>query len=497
MKYNFIETDDLLGTILEINHLTVKDLNDDYDFTINDEVFLNFKEKLLENKQSRFLIVGDYDADGICATTIIKRLFNYLNINSNHYIPSRLKEGYGLNNDIVKKAIDNQFGCMILVDNGIVAYEQIKMANEAGIKVFIIDHHEYDELPECEAIIHSNIVSDKFKDLSAGGLSFILSRLFYEDDMSLILGGLTTISDMMPVIGFNRYLIKTMLDKINTIEQFVLLNDDKKIEYRDLSFNIIPKINAVSRMEPEGNPNYLIRFFNDYDFSKQYIQILNYLNEQRKNSTKYMASLAYRLMDENDDMLVITSENFKEGLCGLIANRLLHELNKPVIVLAKNGSGEYKGSGRAPEGINLYELVKFFDGYKTFGGHSGAIGLSMEQDKIEDFKTFIKNIKIENEEIKDVVKLRENQLNIDTFSLLNSLKPFGTRLNEPLLAFDNLNYKKIIVSNRFPKYLIKDNLSAVSFNEKYKNYSPKTFIGHLNEDAYRKNALSFIIEEML
>lgn len=497
MKYNFIETSDLYKSILELNHLVPEDLNKQYDFSINDEVFLNFKNKLLENKDKRFLIVGDYDSDGIGATTIIKRLFNFLNINSNHYIPSRLKEGYGLNELIVQKAIDNKFDCLILVDNGIVAYKELEKANDAGIKVFIIDHHEYEYLPEVEAIIHSNIVSDKFKDLSAGGLSFVLSRLFYEDDLSLVLGGLTTISDMMPVLNFNRYLINEMLNKINDIAEFVLLNDGKRIEYRDLSFNIIPKINAVSRMEPEGNPNYLVKYFNDFEFAKKFIQTINYLNDQRKNSTKYMSSLAYSLINEKDEIILITSSDFKEGLCGLIANRILHELNKPIIILAKNSIGEYKGSGRAPEGINLYELIKDFNSFKAFGGHEGAVGLTLLEEDLNSFKEYLKHIKIEDNSVKDVFKVNVDDLNFETIKLLDNLKPFGSGLKEPILAFDNLDYKKIIISNRFPKFLIRNDLSAISFNERYKDINPKTFIGSLSYDSYRKGALTFTIEEML
>lgn len=497
MKYNFIETNDLLNSILELNNLKISDLNKQYDFSIDDEVFLNFKDKLLKDKEKKFLIVGDYDCDGICATTIIKRLLNYLNINSNHYIPSRIKEGYGLNNEIVLKAIENNFDCLIMVDNGIVAYDQIKMAIDHGINVYIIDHHEYETLPEAKAIIHSNIVTDKFKDLSAGGLSFVLSRLFYEDDLSLVLGGLSTISDMMSVIGFNRFLINEMLNKINSIEQMVLLNDSKKVEYRDLSFNIIPKINAVSRMEPEGNPNYLVKYFNDLAFAKEYIKTLNYLNEQRKSSTKYMANMANSLINLSDDIVLIYSEVFKEGLCGLIGNRILHEINKPIIVLAKTDNGDYKGSGRAPEGVNLYELVKSFSGFKAFGGHEGAIGLSLEEDKLAEFKEYLNSIKINNESVTDVYKLNADDLNFDTLNILNSLKPFGLGLKEPLIAFDNFDYKKIVISSRFPKYLIRNDLSAISFNERYISVTPNTFIGHLNVDSYRKNCLSFLIEEII
>ena len=496
MKYNFIETDDLYKTILDINHVCEKDLNDSYDFSVNDEVFLNFKNRLLENKNKRFLIVGDYDCDGICATTIIKRLFDHLGIKSNHYIPSRLKEGYGLNSSIVEKARENNFDCLIMVDNGIVANDEIKLAYSYGIKVFIIDHHEYETLPDCEAIIHSNIVSKNYRNLSAGGLSFVLSRCFYEDDLSLVLGGLTTLSDMMSVTQFNRYLLKKMYELVNSIPSLFLLNDGNKISYHDLSFNVIPKINAVSRMEPEGNPNYLIRFFNDTEFAKKYITTLNYLNDQRKIMTKQMSRTADSLLNKEDDILFVCSKDFKEGLCGLVANRIMHEYGKPTIVLSDNGNGELKGSGRGPEGLNLYEIVKGFDNFIAFGGHEGALGLTLTDNVLSDFKKYLSDIKIENEFTEDAILLKADSLNEDALKIINELEPYGTGFKEPLLALRNEGYKKFIVSNRFPKFTINANLSAISFNESYKNLNPSVFVGHLEKDSYRPKSLSFKIAEM-
>lgn len=500
MNYNLIETDDVIKSILDLNNINKEDLNKEYDFIIKDEVFLNFKEKLLEHKNDRFLIVGDYDCDGICATTIIKKLLNKLEIGNNFIIPSRLKEGYGLNSDIVKMAKDNGFNSLILVDNGIVANEAIDLANSLNLNVFIIDHHEYQELPNALAIIHTNIVSETYKDLSAGGLSFVLSKCFYDDELSLVLGGLSTLSDMMSVIGFNRYLIKEMMKllKENNIYQMNLLNDRNRFTYDSLSFDVIPKINALSRMEPIGDANKLVIYFlSDEKTCECTIEQINYVNEKRKQCTKDMMHEVKGLLDPSKKIDVISSINFKEGLCGLVSTRISKENNKPSFILTIKDD-EYIGSGRSIASFNLYETMKDFKHYNTFGGHSGAVGLSFDKAYYNDFIKYVDCLDYEDESISnDVLNVSIDDLDLDLLDKIENLKPFGTNFNMPLFSIKNQDYKKSIVSNRFPKYFINNKLSAISFNEKHKDIKPNYFIGVLRKDNYNKDSVQFIIEDLI
>lgn len=499
MKYNLIETGNIIDSIYELNNITKDELEKQYDFNILDEVFLNFKDKLINDKDLKFLIVGDYDADGICATTIIKKLFNYLSIDSNYIIPSRINQGYGLNKEIVKMAYENGFKALLLLDNGIVCSKEIELAYSLGLKVYIIDHHEYQELPKAEAIIHSKIVSNTYQDLSAGGLSFVLSRTFYEDDLSTVLGGLSTISDMMKVTGFNRYLIKEMMKLLETgnIYQMNYLNESKYYDFESLSFNVIPKINALSRMEPMGDPNKLVKYFlADEKTCRITIEQINYVNEQRKLNTKSMAKEAKELVDDKD-IIVVCSRNFMEGLCGLIANKLVHEISKPVIVLALK-DGMYKGSGRSIDCFNLYESLKDYQHYDSYGGHEGAIGLSFKEEDYQSFIDYISSLDYKYEErSKDVLLIEDNSINLDLLDVLNKLKPFGEGLKEPLFAIKNNNYKKCIVSNRFAKYQIRNDLSAISFNESFKDKKADILIGTLKQDIYHKNSIQMLIEDLL
>lgn len=499
MKYNLIETDNIIDTIYKLNGIEENMLDKQYDFIVNDEVFLNFKEKLLNDRELKFLIVGDYDADGICATTIIKKLFNYLNIDSNYIIPSRIKQGYGLNEEIVNMAYNNGFNCLMLLDNGIVCNKEIELAYSLGLKVYIIDHHEYETLPKAEAIIHSKIVEDKYQNLSAGGLAFVLSSTFYEDDLSIVLGGLSTISDMMKVTDFNRYLIKEMMKLLNSsnIYQMNYLNESNRYDYESLSFNVIPKINALSRMEPMGDPNKLVRYFlSDEKTCFLAVEQINYVNEKRKLYTKEMTKIAYELLDDKE-IEVIASSEFQEGLCGLVCNKLVHDINRPIIVLTLK-EGIYKGSGRSTEGFNLYEALKDFKHYDSYGGHEGAIGLSLKEEYYQEFLDYVAQIDyLTKEKTSDVLLVDESLINLDLIEKLNRLKPFGDGFKEPMFGITNNNYKKYIVSNRFAKYQIRNDLSAISFNESFKDVKANIFIGSIREDSYKKNSIQMLIEDLL
>lgn len=498
MKYNLIETNDVLKSILDLNNISLDDLYKDYDFLCNDEVFIKFKEELLKNKHLKFLIVGDFDADGIFATTIIKKLFIHLNIENNFYIPSRINEGYGLNSNIVEKAHNNGFNALFLVDNGIKCKEEIEYANSLGIKVFIIDHHEFDKLPNAY-IVHSNLVSSKYKDLSAAGLCYILTTLFFDDDYLCALAGLATISDVMPVIGFNRILIKRMINilKTNKYLHFNLLNDNNDFNYHNISFNIIPKVNALSRMEPLGNPNLLVKYLlSDNPNNAEFIENVNYINEKRKNESKMMFNLAKTLMND-DDVVLIVSKSFKEGLCGLVAGRLSDTFLKPVLVLSDND--EYvKGSGRSYGDFNLYNALKYFDGFDAFGGHEKAVGLTIKKDNLNGFIQYVKSIKVNEKELnKDVLLVDEDILNYDFLELIDGLMPFGPMFLKPEFAIKNNNYNKQIVSGRFAKYQIRNDLSAICFKEELKDIKAKYFIGSLRKDNYNKGSLQFLIEDLI
>lgn len=504
MKYVFNEEYDLPITerILSINNITKKQLNiNDYSFNNKINIIEKFKESILANKDKRFLIVGDYDCDGICATTIMVKLFNDLNIKCNYYIPSRSKDGYGLNNKIVDNAHDNGFDCLLCVDNGIIAYEQIKYAKSFGIQTYIIDHHEYQNEPDCVCYVHPNILDREYYDMCAGGLCSLISNSFRYDELTTVLGGLATLADMVNVLGFNRFLLNEMITILRTkkIKPINLLLGNNEVTYTNIQYNVIPKINSVSRMEEFLNVNYVVKYLlSENDCNDCYSKIET-INKTRKENSNMMFDLARNNIEHNKNILTVYNENFKEGLCGIIANKLVSEYNKPTIVFAKNNN-ELKGSGRSIPGFNLYNYINGTrDILNTFGGHEQAIGLSLDIDNYKKLQQYIDNNPIEYEEIyKDVLLLNEDNLKSNLLDCVEELNPYGTGFNEVLFGI-NASYikKNYIVSNKYPKFEINDHLSAISFNSKHIDKNFNYMIGHLKEDNYNPNSISFIIEDLL
>lgn len=499
MKYHF-HSGDFLENYYRNNNISVDDLDASFFDIKKEEALLTFKKTFETLKSEKFLIVGDYDCDGICATAIIKRLLTHLNIEHLFYIPSRSKEGYGLNDDIVKMAKKNNITVIFTVDNGASAYEPIELATSLDIKVMVLDHHEYAKQVECFGFIHPNLLSKPFQKLSAGGLATLFSSLFYEDELSIVYGGLSIIGDAVGVLGYNRLLIKKMYEILNTgrIYQMNLLNESSKFDAHSINYFCIPKINAVSRLD--YNSNLLVKYLlGDYAYCLKEINTITKINNERKNISSKLSKDILNNYDKSKKINIIVGEDYLEGICGLIANRIMYSTGKPTIVFNKK-DGILKGSGRSPEGFNIYEYLKAKeDLFLTFGGHENACGLSLNEEKFAYLCAYIDDCDIEIKEVyEDVYLIDINDVNFDLLSKIKKLEPFGVDLKEPLLAIKDFEYQnKTLVSNRFSKYFINDQLSAISFKNGDLNKEFEGFIGHIEEDTYRKNALVFTIEDFI
>ena len=499
MEYIFHQGD-FYNEVLKINNINEDDLNINrfYNEQYDEESILLFKEKLLSLKEEKILLVGDYDCDGICATSIIKRLLNHLDIKHNYYIPSR-SDGYGLSEAIVNLAKKNNYGVIMALDNGVSASAALDLAKKLDIKVLIIDHHEYIDVPDCYCFIHPSLLKKDYQNLSAGALSYLFSTYFYKDELSLVYGGLSTLSDMVGVLNYNRYLIIRMMGilKSKDIYEINLLNDNKELDYNSLSFNVIPKINAISRMG--YNANVLVKYMlGTYEECLNLIPSINKINDFRKKETEREFNIAKTLINENDDFYILISKEFKEGLCGLLANKIVSEYNKPCLIFNES-DGLLKGSGRSKEDLNLYEyLSNIKDIFKTFGGHNQACGLVLLKEDLDKLLKYINEEKIEvNEYKKDVIDVELEDIDFDLYEKILSLMPFGIDLKEPLIRINNFTYsKKIMMAYKYPKYLVNDIFSAISFKSKNNKDDFSSVIGYLKKDNYHKNQLSILIEEL-
>lgn len=456
------------------------------------EHFVNTINNLI-NKQAKVLFVSDYDCDGVTSLTIMMRLFEHLGLHANYYIPSRIKEGYGINCGIVEMAHRNHFDAIITLDNGIVAVEPIALANKYGIEVDIIDHHQYQELPKANAIIHPNMLDPYYEGLCTGGLTYLISKQFYEDDYSAILAMVATLADVCKVYKANRNILINGLERLNTYQGkplpiHHLLKKQKAYSFTDISFQLVPKINAISRMDHLANVNMLAKYMLDVnddnlDTAKQ----IEFINNERKRISRESADKISKNIALNENIMVVYDESLVEGLCGLIATNLVKRFNKPCLVFTKGEDCIVKGSGRSVEGFDLYAcLNQFKDLFTSFGGHQKAVGLSMSQDNFDVFKKKIKSCPFKLTHCKKkCIVVHDEELKVDNFKFLNSLEPFGEGFAEPLFYIEHPKIKyKFLIKNLYPKFIFENGAEAISFDKTNFVDNIEGMVGHIEVQTF-------------
>lgn len=404
------------------------------------------KDALLSRE--RILIYGDYDTDGIMATSILVRSFHLLRRNVSFFIPSRYKDGYGLTMDNAKKIADSGYKLLICVDNGIASVDEISYLLSRGVNTIVIDHHEpLASLPPATAIIHDDTLHYGVCPVSAGYLSFLFSicLLGRVDDYLLTLGAISTISDMMPLKGHNREIVRLALRNIkaNNYPEISYLCDKSRIDEKTISMEIIPKINAVGRMELEHKTNRLVHYFSDLENTRksEIADWMNTVNNARKEATK----AAFDKLEINPvDAGICVVGNLPEGLNGLLANKLLNAYHKPTVVFSPSiaDPSVYTGSLRSSEGFNVMKALDALSPYVVKGGgHAFAGGVSIKKKDFPAFKEeFLRDaleFKMEKKE-KDLIPLSLSEVNLDSFSIIRSLAPYGMEFEEPEFLIENL-----------------------------------------------------------
>lgn len=409
--------------------------------------------------QEKIIIYGDYDCDGISATSIMYRTFQILNYHVSYYIPSRYKDGYGLNVDNVDKISKAGYKLIICVDNGISQHDAIHRAKELGIDVIVVDHHEVPETPtEAYEIIHPSVsqISDVFG--SGGYMALFVSAalLGSYDDYLITIAGLSVISDLMDLHDLNRDLVRLA---VHNFEQkrylpLRLLAESPIITEKSFSLEIAPKINAIGRMMEGNEANLLVKFFTTDNESEVYslCDWINQINAQRKELTK--TTVENLDEDFSKEAGICVEIDTKEGIIGLIANRLLNEYNVPSIVFTKDllRPEFLKGSIRSKEGFNVTKAFKSLEKYLVSGGgHSFAGGLSIKTSDFKDFKkdflALCEQFKIE-ETKKETIHITLSEITMSNYQIIRSLAPFGMGFEEPLFSLENIPTKGLtFISN--------------------------------------------------
>lgn len=414
-------------------------------------------KKHIENNDL-IAVYGDYDADGILATSILVYTFKYLKFkNYLYYIPTREEDGYGITKSFVEKCIKDNVKLIITVDNGICAKETLDYAISNGIDVIIADHHEFDKesLPNTPYIIHPSF-SEKPEVICSGGFtSYILASglLEKENPYILSLAGISIITDMMPLIDYNKKVVKLALKFINEYKfaPICYLNEFEHIDENSISSSIGPKINSYGRIMTNREINEIVEFFmsKNPDLIEERGAKINEINALRKEKSQTTFDLSEF---ENENANVILAD-IPEGIMGLSANRLLNSTNKLSIVCAINDekNGIIKGSGRSKEGISLLKLLEEnSDILLNYGGHDLSGGLTIKKENFDEFKkrvfAYTKD-KVFIEKPKKLIKINETEITYENYQILENFGPFGEKNKKPeFLVQDfpvrSLNYSK-------------------------------------------------------
>ena len=501
-KYNINK---LLSTILvNRNIINEKDINKFLKPTrkdFHDPFLILDMDKAVEriiqaiNNKENVTIYGDYDVDGITSITVLKSYLQDRGLEVNTYIPNRLDEGYGLNNDAIDKIAENRCKLMITVDCGISAIDEIKYATSLGIETIVTDHHEPGEdIPKALAVIDNKRKDSNypFRELAGVGVVFKLIQALsiklglpeeeYLKYLDIVCIG--TISDIVPLVDENRVITKLGLMLVKQtrnvgLRAILQVSGYSKIDSNTISFGVAPRINACGRMgvAEEALNLFLSKNINQVN---ELARKLNEHNRVRQETEKDIFENAKKQIEEKhldeNNTIVVAGENWHHGVIGIVSSKITEMYFKPSILLSFEEDGIGKGSGRSIPGFDLHDaLMKCNDCIEKFGGHSMAIGITIKRENFDKLKDKLEEIAIEEHideivpEIKIDAKINLAEVNKEMVESLKELEPFGEGNKMPVFAFKNLKIDSIraLSEGKHLKLTLKDNnviVNAIGFN---------------------------------
>jgi len=434
------------------------------------------KHKIAEGKKIR--IVGDYDVDGVISTYMFYKALARCNAKVDYDIPHRIHDGYGINENIIKKAKDEGIDTIITCDNGISAIEQVDYAKELGLTVIITDHHEVPfiedtdgnrryKTPNADAVIDimQTDCNYPFKYLCGAGVAFKFIQVLFEE-LSIPKEevysfveyvAIATVCDVVDLIGENRVFVKKGLERINNTQNIGLRAlikqtgiEDKAINVYYLGFIIGPCINASGRLDSARKGLRLLLSDDPLEASDLALELYQ-LNTERKDMTIKGVEEIVQIIEnsniKNDKVMIVYKPDIHESIAGIIAGKIREKYNVPTIVLT-DGERGVKGSGRSIEEYNMFEeLSKCKDLLLKFGGHPMAAGLSLEVNNVDVLRERMNQLTTLTEE--DITrKIRvDGLIAIDKINLalaedLTILEPYGKGNSKPLLAETDISISR-------------------------------------------------------
>ena len=432
------------------------------------------EEKIKQGDKIR--IIGDYDIDGVNASYILFKGLRRCNADVDVEIPDRMKDGYGLNENLIRIAAEEKVDTILTCDNGIAAVGEIALARELGMTVIVTDHHEIQgNLPPADAIVNPKREDCPYpyKSLCGAAVAYKLICCLYERygfsreeaDQFIEFVAIATVGDVMDLTGENRILVKEGLKLLNNTQNLGLraliqvngLEESTIVSYH-IGFVIGPCINASGRLDTAKRA--LALLLEEDEKKAGYLAMeLKTMNDERKDMTLQGLVKAVEIIESSDlkedGVLVVYLPDCHESLAGIIAGRIRERYHKPTFVLTKAAEG-VKGSGRSIEAYHMFdEMCKCASLFSKFGGHPMAAGLSLPEENVAAFRKKInEESKLTKEDFIPKVMIDVPMpISYITESLVDEmsiLEPFGKANQKPVFAEKNLNVKsaRILGKNR-------------------------------------------------
>lgn len=460
-------------------HGTIRDLYSPHQMMDMDRAVRLLSETIAEG--GRIRIVGDYDIDGVCSTYLLYQGIKRCGGAVDYQIPERIRDGYGINESIIRKAAEDGIHTVVTCDNGISASEQIRLAKELGLAVIVTDHHEVpvtedgeEQLPPADAVVNPKRrdCPYPFDGICGGVVAYKLVQALYEAfhipveewEAMLEFAAIATVGDVMKLKDENRIIVRWGLKQMPRTHSVGLRKlieacgaDIHALTAYHIGFVIGPCLNASGRLQTAKIALELLLCQDEARAEEMAVE-LKLLNEERKDLTKEGVEEAMALVEAqyaDDDVLVVYLPDCHESLAGIIAGRLREAWHKPTFVLTK-GEDSVKGSGRSIEAYHMYEaLCGVQDLLLKFGGHPMAAGFSLREEDVEEFRRrlneqsrlkpedFIPNIWID-------VAMPLEYISEGLVEELKILEPFGQGNEKPQFAQKNLSIRsaRVLGKNR-------------------------------------------------
>lgn len=458
----------------------------------------------LESKE-KILIYGDYDVDGVTATSLILLFLRDLGFTSHYYIPKRVEEGYGVNKESIRKFNKEGIGLIITVDCGISSVEEISYANSLGMSVIVTDHHEPPvKLPDAAALINPLLAECAFpyKELSGVGLAFYLiaglrkglrENGFFKEgrEPSLVeyldLVAVGTIADIVPLTGINRVLVRAGLEQINLNPRLgikTLLEvcgiQLGHVDSYSVAYRLAPKINAAGRLSDAMRGVHLLTT-NSREDAEREAGFLDVENDERqriegKIYAEAVESIQSSGIEKDHRSIVLSSADWHPGVVGIVASRLMERYYRPTVLLCLE-SGVYKGSARGIPNFHLFQgLSRCRDLLLEFGGHKYAAGIKVAPENLEKFMERFESVvreMVPKDGFTPVMELDAraslNELGMKEVTKFQDLSPFGAGNQEPVVLLKDVQIlDPKVVGGDHLSFLVKQNsvtIGAIAFRQ--------------------------------